>query len=156
MDFDIHEQVMEDGEYLEEAAIAYRERLMEVFTASEEAAELLEHEVPIGWAETLMEYGMGYLGVTPAQMTAEDQNEVLFEIFPAQGLGRARVRPGDGAGVAGLLAFPRARMPCPTRRRAHAASTTRPPAGWSGRWRIRRTLAWRRGSSCRGWRAAST
>lgn len=82
MDFDIHEQVMEDGEYLEEAAIAYRERLMEVFAASEEAAELLEHEVPIGWAETLMEYGMGYLGVTPAQMTAEDQNEVLFEIVP--------------------------------------------------------------------------
>ncbi len=82
MEFDIHERVMEDGEYLEDAASAYREHLMELFAASAEAHELFEQEIALGWAEAFMEYGMGYLGVTPAELTPEDMSEVLFELFP--------------------------------------------------------------------------
>jgi len=82
MDFDIHQRVMQDDEYLEDAAIAYRERLMEAFAASAESQELCEQQIAIGWAEAFMEYGMGYLGVTPAEMTPEDVSVVLFELFP--------------------------------------------------------------------------
>jgi hypothetical protein len=82
MDFDIHQRVMEDDEYLEDVASAYRERLMEQFVASPEAQELLEQWSALGWAEAFMDYGMGYLGVTPAQMTPEDVSTVLFELFP--------------------------------------------------------------------------
>jgi hypothetical protein len=59
MDFDIHERVVDDGEYLEDAAIQYRERLMEVFATSAEAQKLVDQDCAIGWAETFMEYGMG-------------------------------------------------------------------------------------------------
>jgi hypothetical protein len=82
MDFDIYQRVMEGDEYLEDVASAYRERLMEQFVASPEAQELLEQQSTLGWAEAFMDYGMGYLGVTPAQMTPEDVSTVLFELFP--------------------------------------------------------------------------
>jgi hypothetical protein len=82
MEFDIHQPVMQDDEYLEEVAIAYREHLMELFATSLEAQELIEQDIPIGWADTLMEYGMAYLGRTPAEMTPEDVSEVLFGLIP--------------------------------------------------------------------------
>jgi len=99
MDFDIHERVVDDGEYLEDAAIQYRERLMEVFAASAEAQEFSDQDRAIGWAETFMEYGMGYLGVTPAEMTPEDVRAVLFDLFPR----KVSAEPGSAQEIVGEL-----------------------------------------------------
>ena len=83
VDFDIRQPVYGlDGEYLEEAAIHYREVVMERFADSPEGQDLVRQGGTIGWADTLMELGIGYLAVTPAAMTAEELKEVLFEVFP--------------------------------------------------------------------------
>jgi hypothetical protein len=43
----------------------------------------MEAENPdVFWADTLVEFGLTYLGVTPPQMTPRDLNEILFELFP--------------------------------------------------------------------------
>ncbi|MBV9175242.1 MAG: hypothetical protein JOZ81_34740 [Chloroflexi bacterium] len=83
MSFDIQQPVFNpDGEYLEDAAMHYREVVMERFAESAEGLELVHQGGTIGWADTLIELGMGYLAVTPATMTAAEMREVLFELFP--------------------------------------------------------------------------
>jgi hypothetical protein len=83
MSFDIQQPVFSpDGEYLEDVAIRYREVLMAGFEASLEGQDLVRAGGTVGWAETFMELGMGYLEVTPASMTAEQVKTVLFELFP--------------------------------------------------------------------------
>ena len=84
MTFNINQSVFSrDGEYLEKPAMRYREQLLEMFSQSPEWKALEEEGIePGGWADMVMEYGMGYPGVTPAQMSAADLREVLFEIFP--------------------------------------------------------------------------
>jgi hypothetical protein len=83
MSFDIQQPLFSpDDEYLEDAAIRYREVLMEGFEASAEGQDLVREGGTVGWAETFMELGMGYLEVTPASMTAEQVKTVLFELFP--------------------------------------------------------------------------
>ncbi|HKB48456.1 MAG TPA: hypothetical protein VKC57_12210, partial [Ktedonobacterales bacterium] len=77
----------------------YRERLMEVFAASAEAQELSDQDRVIGWAETFMEYGLGYLGVTPADMTPEDVRAVLFDLFPR----KVSAEPGSAQEIVGEL-----------------------------------------------------
>src|SRR2546426_1633760 len=78
MSFNIQQPVFNpDGEYLEEAAIRYREVLMEAFVASTEGQDLVHQGGAVGWADTLMDLGMGYLGVTPATMTAEQLKTIL-------------------------------------------------------------------------------
>jgi len=72
MNFNIQQPVFDpDGEYLEEVAERYREELMERFEASAEGQDLVRQGGSVGWADTLMDLGMGYLEVTPATMTAE-------------------------------------------------------------------------------------
>ena len=93
MSFDIQQPVFSpDGEYLEDTAIRYREVLMEAFEASSEGQELISQDGTVGWADTLMDLGMGYLAVTPVAMTAEDLNEILFELFPR----KVSAEPGCG------------------------------------------------------------
>jgi hypothetical protein len=83
MSFDIQRPVFSpDGEYLEDAAILYREVLMEGFEASPEGQDLVRQGGTVGWADTCMELGMGYLEVTPATMTAEQLKTILFELLP--------------------------------------------------------------------------
>ena len=84
MAFNIHQSVFSrDGEYMEKAAMRYREQLLQLFVQSPEGKALEEEGIqPGGWADMMMEYGMGYPGVTPAQMSAADLREVLFELFP--------------------------------------------------------------------------
>ena len=84
MAFNIHQSVFSrDGEYLEKAAMRYREQLLQLFEQSPEWKALEEEDAQSGgWADMMMEYGMGYPGVTPAQMSAADLREVLFELFP--------------------------------------------------------------------------
>jgi hypothetical protein len=109
VDFDIQQPVFSpDGEYLEDAAMHYRDVVMEGFADSAEGQDLVRQGGTIGWADTLMELGMGYLEVTPAAMTAEDMREVLFELFPPQSVGGSGLRTGDRHGVARLLELPAA------------------------------------------------
>ena len=84
MVFNIHQSVFSrDDEYMEKAAMRYREQLLQLFEQSTEGKALEEEGIePGGWADMMMEYGMGYPGVTPAKMSAADLREVLFEIFP--------------------------------------------------------------------------
>lgn len=93
MSFDIQQPVFDpDGEYLEDAAIGYREELMERFEASAEGQDLVGHGGTIGWAETFMELGMGYLEVTPAEISAEQVTTLLLELFPR----KVSAEPGCG------------------------------------------------------------
>ena len=93
MKFDIQQPVFNpDGEYLEEAAERYREVLMERFEASPEGQDLVRQGGTVGWADTLMDLGMGYLEVTPAAMTAEQLKMILFELFPR----KVSAEPGCG------------------------------------------------------------
>jgi hypothetical protein len=93
MSFDIQQPVFDpDGEYLEDAAIRYRELLMEGFEASAEGQNLVHQGGSVGWGETFMEPGMGYLEVTPAAMTAEQVQTLLFELFPR----KVSAEPGCG------------------------------------------------------------
>ncbi|SRR6266545_2091226 len=84
MAFDIHQSVVdpETGEYNEEAGIQYQEAIEELFAQSPEAVALSEQGTTLGWASTFLNYGMSYLGVTPAEMNDRDFDEVLFELFP--------------------------------------------------------------------------
>lgn len=83
MAFDMQQRVFDRrGVYLEAAALRYREELMERFTASPEGQALLSAHGRLGWADTLMDFGIGYLGATPAQLSPEDCQTILFELFP--------------------------------------------------------------------------
>jgi hypothetical protein len=92
MTFDIHQRIFEEGDYLEDEAIVYRQTLMEQFAASSEGQEYLAQTGDIGWADMFMDYAMRYLGVTPPDMTPAAVDEVLFDIFPR----KVSAEPGSG------------------------------------------------------------
>jgi hypothetical protein len=81
--FDIRQSVYDkDGEQDERKVRAYIDGLMQEFAASPEGKGLLEAGKDLGWAGMMMEYGLNHLGVTPAQMSPADFDEVVFELFP--------------------------------------------------------------------------
>ncbi|MCD4687223.1 MAG: hypothetical protein K8S97_14945 [Anaerolineae bacterium] len=84
--FDIHQELSDESELLEEQAEIYREQLLERFVASPEAQSGGEEDelVDAFWVEVLLDYGMRYLGVTPPQMTPDEMHELLYEVFPAK------------------------------------------------------------------------
>lgn len=83
MAFDIHQQVFdEDGEYFEEAGFRYRKELEALFEASVEAKTLEDEGIEPRWVYNLMDLGMSYQGVTPAQMSATDLRIILFDLIP--------------------------------------------------------------------------
>src|SRR6266480_4783548 len=93
MAFDIHQQVFdEDGEYLEKEAFQYREELMKLFVASAEGKTLQDEGIEPGWADMMMDLGMGSQSVTPAQMSETDLRIILFNLIP-----RKISAPGDQA-----------------------------------------------------------
>jgi len=84
MAFDVYERLFdEDGEYEEEATFRYREELHELFVASPEGQELVRQQgIVKGWADIFMDYGIRYLRRTPAEMSLDEVEEVLFDLFP--------------------------------------------------------------------------
>ncbi len=83
MAFDIYQPVFDqDGEYLEDTALRYREELMELFAASVEGKTLLDQGFELGWADTMMDLAIGYESVTPAQMSETDLNTILLNLIP--------------------------------------------------------------------------
>src|SRR6266511_3074927 len=104
MAFDIHQSVVDPdtGEYSEEAGIQYQDAIEELFAQSPEAAALTEQGTTLGWTSMFLNYGMSYLGVTPAEMNEREFDEVLFELFPQ----KVAVGPEEAAEViAELRAF---------------------------------------------------
>lgn len=81
--FNIHQKIdTRQGEIDERRAGEYMSGLMEEFAASPEAQPLIEKYGNVGWAHSMMEYSINYLGLTPAKMTLRDFNEVVFELIP--------------------------------------------------------------------------
>lgn len=76
--FDFHERNL-GGEYDEVRTQRYINRLMDVFYESAEAQSLRDRQ---SWVQTMLEYGFNYVGVSPANMTRRDFEEVLFKLFP--------------------------------------------------------------------------
>jgi hypothetical protein len=103
MTFDIQQHVFDArGEYLEDAAIRCREELMDRFVTSPEGQELVRQGGAVGWADTFMDLGVAYLGVTPPAMTPEQLGSMLFELFPC----KVSTEPGSGQEIVqGLHAF---------------------------------------------------
>lgn len=83
MVFNIHQQVFdENGEYLEKEEQRYLDQLVELFEASPEAQVLQNEGTEPRWIGMLFDYAIRYLEVTPAQMTASDLRELLFDLVP--------------------------------------------------------------------------
>ena len=81
--FDIRQGVSDKhGEVDDERFQEYCEQLMDAFAESPEGRAIIERFGRVGWAYTMMDYAMGYLGVTPADMTVRDFNEIVFDAFP--------------------------------------------------------------------------
>jgi len=78
--FDFHEPGLDpDGEYDEDRIRQYVDGLMAAFNASTEAQSLQDRQ---NWAQPMLEFGFNYVGVSPVDMTRNDFEEVLFELFP--------------------------------------------------------------------------
>jgi hypothetical protein len=96
MAFDIHQRVFdEDGDFDEEAALRYRDEIMVRFSTSPEGEEVAAQSGAVGWADTFMDYGMGYLGATPPEMSPAQVKEILFDLFPR----KVSTMPGAGGEI---------------------------------------------------------
>jgi hypothetical protein len=83
MSFDIHEAVFDSkGTYLEEKAVRYEQALMEQFAASPEGQAITQTGTEMGWAGAMIHSAITYPGVTPATMTPNDLEDVVFGLFP--------------------------------------------------------------------------
>ncbi len=84
MSFDIRQQVVDQrtGEVPEELGNAYVDQLGAAFAESPEGFSIRNQGIDLGWVTLAVDYGIRYLGVTPADMSPEDLEEILFDIFP--------------------------------------------------------------------------
>ncbi|HXE71442.1 MAG TPA: hypothetical protein VNO81_02180 [Candidatus Nitrosotenuis sp.] len=69
------------GELLEERVYAYQEELLERFLRSPESHEIAE---PGFWTACLLDYGLRYHGVTPAELDTPELEDIVFGLFPRQ------------------------------------------------------------------------
>lgn len=67
---------------------------MQLFEESPEAQTLRDEDIEPGWASMMIDFGLNYLAVTPAQMTADGLREILFDIFPRKVSAEADEAPG--------------------------------------------------------------
>ena len=79
--FDFHQPSLDpDGEFDEGRIHHYIEGLMAAFAASAEAQRLPPDRM--NWVHPMLSFGFSYDGVSPADMTRNEFEEVLFELFP--------------------------------------------------------------------------
>lgn len=96
MVFDINEPVFdEQGTYLEERALRYEHTLMDQFTASPEGQAITQTGTELGWTQAMIHYAMTSSGVTPPTMTANDLEDVIYDLFPRKVI----TERGDGAEI---------------------------------------------------------
>ena len=83
MAFNIRQSLFDrDGMLREKAAEQYKEQLSKLFFESPEGQALLDEGIESGWSDMMVDFGMSYLGVTPATMSPGDLREILFDLFP--------------------------------------------------------------------------
>ncbi len=83
MIFNIRQSVFErDGLLREKVAEQYKEQLAKLFIESPEGQALLKEDIEPGWSDMMVDFGMNYLGVTPATMSPGELREILFDLFP--------------------------------------------------------------------------
>ncbi len=81
--FDIHNSPVDEyGEWDDGAVEDYCQELMEQFADSPEGCATVEHYGCVGWAHSFLYYGFSYLGLAPPEMSRDDVEEILFDIFP--------------------------------------------------------------------------
>jgi hypothetical protein len=85
MGFDIHQDLFDsNGDFSEKKVDRYREKLVELFEKSPEGLALTAEGVVLHWADTLIEFGLRYLGLTPPELTKPDLENILFDLIPAK------------------------------------------------------------------------
>src|SRR6266568_3668035 len=84
MSFNIHQKITDaDGFPIEKVARKYQEQLIDLFVQSPEAQAVPDEGYELGgWANIFMDFGMDYLGTTPAKMSPREVQEILFDLFP--------------------------------------------------------------------------
>jgi hypothetical protein len=81
--FDIRQSIYDQhGEIDEDRAHEYIDGLMEEFANSPEAQPIREASGNVGWAGSMMDFAINYIGSTPVTMSLPDFNEVVFDLFP--------------------------------------------------------------------------
>ena len=78
--FDIHQNL--GDEYDEERVEEYIEGMTRQFALSPEGRALVEQDVSLAWAATLVRYSLMYFGRQPQVMSPADHDEVLFTLIP--------------------------------------------------------------------------
>lgn len=88
--FDIHQSPLKGNDGYDDRSLAeYCEGLVEAFTESPEGRACRERYQGSGWTHAFLDLALGYLGMTPPEMSQQDVNEVLFELFPCDALAEA-------------------------------------------------------------------
>ena len=84
MAFDIRQNLFDrDGMPVEKKVGQYLQELIRLFGESPEGQALEEEDLYPGfWVNSMVEYGIDYLGVTPARLSPDQLRELLFDIFP--------------------------------------------------------------------------
>ena len=83
MTFNIRQKIFDrDGMLLEKVAEQYKEQLSKSFFESPEGQTLLDEGIEPGWSDMVVDLGMNYLSVTPATMSPDNLQEILFNLFP--------------------------------------------------------------------------
>lgn len=81
--FDIHQSPLKgNAGYDDRSVVEYCEGLVEAFAESPEGRACRERYHGLGWTHAFLDLALGYLGTTPPEMSKQDVNEVLFELFP--------------------------------------------------------------------------
>jgi hypothetical protein len=84
MAFDIRQNLFDrDGMPVEKKVGQYLQELIRLFRESPEG-QVLEDEglYPGFWVNSMVDYGIDYLGVSPARLSPDQLRELLFDIFP--------------------------------------------------------------------------
>jgi hypothetical protein len=83
MTFDIHQQVFDrDGLPHEEKARQYQDQLVQLFEQSPEGQALRSEGLEPRRVSMMIDFGINYLSVTPAQMSPDGVREILFDLIP--------------------------------------------------------------------------
>jgi hypothetical protein len=100
--FDVHQSIYDQHGEIDEARVdKYINGLLEEFANSPEAQPIREAG-GVGWAGSMMEFAIDYIGSTPVTMSLPDFNEVVFDLFPRKMSTRAE---NAGPLIAELRAF---------------------------------------------------
>jgi hypothetical protein len=95
MPFNIHQSLFDkDGLPREKAVEQYKEELAKLFFESPEGQALLDEGIEPGWSDMIVDFGMNYFSVTPANMTPDNLQEILFGLFPRKVSAEADEAPG--------------------------------------------------------------